>query len=93
MTIHVGNDEELVEHILIKDLVDNWRSLDAYSTLQKIGSAWYKDQRSLLLKVPSAVIPNEYNYVINASHPLFHDKVLLIGREDYFFDERLFKRE
>ena len=61
----------------------------AYSSLQEIGSKWYVNQESLVLKVPSAVIPYEYNYVINAEHPLFADNIKIIRREDYFWDNRL----
>jgi RES domain-containing protein len=57
---------------------------------KKIGSEWYKSKRSLILKVPSAVIPKEFNYVINTMHSVFEEKVKLVRNEDYFFDGRLF---
>ncbi|RXJ49909.1 RES family NAD+ phosphorylase [Gelidibacter gilvus] len=90
MIISIADEEDLYEQITIKKLPQNWRSFEAYYKLQMIGSNWYKEQRSLVLKVPSAVISKEYNYIINTKHPLFIKKVALVRNEDYFFDERLF---
>ncbi len=89
MVISVADEDHLVQQLLLKDLPANWRSLDAYPLLQKIGSAWYADAKSLVLKVPSAVIPAEYNYILNARHPDFFDKVKLVRTENYFWDRRL----
>jgi RES domain-containing protein len=61
----------------------------AYAQLQKIGSTWINSLESLVLKVPSAVIPYEYNLVINTEHPEFDAKVKLVRVEEYFWDPRL----
>ncbi|WP_461041930.1 RES family NAD+ phosphorylase [Spirosoma harenae] len=60
-----------------------------YATLQSTGSSWYTNQESLLLKVPSAIIIYEYNYLINTEHPDFRQHVQLVRTEDYFRDSRL----
>lgn len=91
MIISIADNEELYEQIPIKKLPKNWRKLEAYYKLQHIGSKWYDEQRSLILKVPSAVIPKEYNYIINTKHPDFNSKVSLVRNEEYFFDQRLFE--
>jgi RES domain-containing protein len=77
--------------ILQKDLPKNWRDTGGYPELQKLGSEWYHSNRSLVLKVPSAVIPKEYNFLINTNHPDFNnqEKISLVRNEDYFWDERL----
>ncbi|PWH86316.1 RES family NAD+ phosphorylase [Brumimicrobium oceani] len=90
MIISIADDEELYEQVLTKDLPDDWRKFRRYPELQEIGSNWYKEQRSLVLKVPSAIITREFNYIINTQHPLFDEKVKLVRNEDYFFDGRLF---
>lgn len=89
MIISISEEEELMEQVLIQQLPENWRSFEAYYKLQNLGSAWYKNQSSLVLKVPSAVITREYNYIINTKHPAFREKVSLVRNEEYFFDERL----
>ena len=89
MVISIADDDALVTQVRLNELPDNWQKLAAYSVLQNIGSDWYENQRSLILKVPSAVIPLEYNYVINTEHPDFKTKVSLVRLEPYFWDGRL----
>ena len=89
MVVSIADDDYLVKQLQIKDLPPDWRTFAAYSTLQKIGSDWIRSQESLVLKVPSAVIPYEYNFIINTEHPEFSSKVHLVRTEDYFWDSRL----
>ena len=89
MIIDIDDEDKLYSEIEIKTLPKKWRSVGAYSKLQNIGSRWYIEQKSLVLKVPSAIIPQEYNYVINTKHPEFKEKVKLLKIEDYFWDSRL----
>ncbi|RYM34849.1 RES domain-containing protein [Brumimicrobium glaciale] len=90
MIISIADEEELVEQVSITNLPKDWRKFQMYPRLQEIGSEWYKSKRTLILKVPSAIITQEYNYIINTQHPLFIEKVKLVRNEDYFFDGRLF---
>jgi len=89
MIISIADEENLFHQVLQSDLPKSWRNLIAYPDLQHIGSEWYLKNKSLILKVPSAVIPKEYNYLINTFHPDFKDKVSLVRTEDYFWDDRL----
>ena len=70
-------------------LPDDWRKLSAYPTLQALGSLWYQARESLVLSVPSAVIPKEHNFLINTQHPDFRNLVSLKANEPYFWDERV----
>lgn len=72
----------------VTDLPENWRSLAAYSRLQGLGSFWYNHGDTALLRIPSAMIPQEHNYLINTKHADFK-KAKISGVEDYFWDERL----
>ena len=89
MIISIADEEDLFNHILQTELPKSWRTMIAYPELQQLGSDWYHSNGSLILKVPSAVIPKEYNYIININHPDFNNKVSLVRTEDYFWDERL----
>jgi len=90
MVISLGVDEKLYTQLKIADLPANWRSAAAYPELQEYGSAWYTGNRSLILKVPSVIISQEYNYIINTRHPDFSDpNVVHVRNEPYFWDERL----
>jgi RES domain-containing protein len=41
------------------------------SDSKEYGNKWLEEQRSLILVVPSIVIPQEKNYIINPNHPEF----------------------
>ena len=89
MVISISDDDYLVKQIRINELPANWRSIASYSDLQNIGSDWYNKRESLVLKIPSAIIPFEFNYVINTEHPEFASKISLVRTENYFWDSRL----
>lgn len=88
MVISIADEDDLVQQVQTRDLPANWRTMAAYPELQKIGSDWYTKQETLLLKVPSSVIVQEYNFLINVTHPDFA-KVTFVRAEDYFWDGRL----
>ncbi|WP_020602527.1 RES family NAD+ phosphorylase [Spirosoma spitsbergense] len=89
MVISIADDDYLLRTVQLKELPTNWRTLAGYAALQTIGSNWYTSQESLILKVPSAIIIYEYNYIINTEHPDFSQYVQLVRTEDYFWDSRL----
>ena len=89
MVISISDNSGLYETLNTRQLPDNWKTINAYTTLQKSGSDWYKNQASLILKIPSAVIPFEYNYILNTMHVDFKQHVKLVRTERYFWDERL----
>jgi len=76
---------EINESLLPK----NWQSVEAYPKLQEIGSDWYQNFEYLVMRVPSAIIPKEYNYLLNTRHPDFKKKVKIKELENYEWDNRL----
>ena len=89
MVISVADDDHLYKQIQKADLPSYWRQMLAYTALQQVGSEWYRSMEHLVLKVPSAVIEQEYNYLLNTAHPEFGKHVKLVRTEDYFWDSRL----
>ncbi|OJV54885.1 MAG: hypothetical protein BGO31_16210 [Bacteroidetes bacterium 43-16] len=73
----------------LDQLPANWKSIQSYPELQALGSEWYQSQKTLLLKVPSAVLPRESNYVINTRHPDFSNKIKIKETELFIWDSRL----
>ncbi len=86
----IYHPEEHIEQIITSNLPKDWRSMESYDQLQKIGNSWYDEQRSLCLKVPSLILPDNYNIIFNTTHPEFKN-VKLIDVLDYEPDERLEK--
>jgi RES domain-containing protein len=89
MVISIPDFDFLTKQIPIKVLPGNWRTLSAYPELQQIGTDWYESRETLVLKVPSAVIYYEFNFIINFEHPDFKNHIRLIRTEDYYWDDRL----
>lgn len=88
LTISI-KDKTPIKEIAIKDLPANWNTIEGYIELQEIGSKWYNSLETLILKVPSAIISQEYNYIINTKHPLFATNIRLESAEDFIWDKRL----
>lgn len=82
------SDSDILE-ISVEDLPENWRSVSAYTVLQNLGTKWYQSNEKLILKIPSALVPKEFNYLINTQHPDFHRKIKIKTIEDFNWDERL----
>jgi RES domain-containing protein len=67
---------------------DDWTEFENYFQSQEVGDEWAKSLRTCVLRVPSAIIKNEYNYLINPQHPDFQ-KINIKEIEDFHFDLRL----
>lgn len=74
---------------LKKNNLSNIWIQDIYET-QKCGTDWLKNNTSLYLEVPSAIVPIDKNILINPLHHLF-SKVEIVDQVEYNFDNRLFK--
>lgn len=85
-------DEGVVERLDRARLPDGWRAYPAPPELQLIGDEWVESGGSVVLEVPSAVMEQEKNYLINPAHPAFAS--VAIGEPAPFeFDERLLFHE
>jgi len=69
-------------------LPKGWRSYGMRRDLQAIGQRWVEQSEHLMLAVPSAIVPEETNYLLNPQHADFH--WVKVGKPVPFtFDERL----
>lgn len=88
VTIGAEFDSELVETVDLAALPVNWRGDAALESIRTLGVEWAASGRSAVLRVPSVVIPEEANYLLNPRHPLYSR--VSIGRPVPFeFDTRL----
>ena len=69
-------------------LPKTWRDPNDVSKCQVIGDAWYEKGETAVLKVPSAVIPDAFNFVIHTEHPAFK-KIRLLATTDLVPDPRI----
>jgi RES domain-containing protein len=72
-------------------LPKNWRNHPAPDKLARLGTEWARSNRGLLLRVPSAVVDQEYNILINPSHPDV-SPIKILKAEEMKFDRRLIRQ-
>ena len=70
------------------DLPDDWQANPISTSTQKIGDVFLKDEKYLAMKVPSSVVPNEFNILLNPNHKLFA-KVQVVETSPFSIDKRL----
>lgn len=81
-------DSMPIDHINIESLPDDWFNFYQYDSCQRIGAEWLRSGRSAVLRVPSAIITNEYNYLLNPAHSFF-GQIRLLRTEPFLFDPRI----
>lgn len=89
MVIYIP-DEHIGSLLTPKDLRKDWKT-DLEIT-RKVGEKWLKAEKDLILGVPSVIVKNEYNYLLNPLHPEY-SKIQIIDFEPFEFDMRLFSHE
>ncbi len=85
--------EELrIEEIEIRSLPANWRDIPAPDSLKAYGAGWLARGETSVLKVPSALISSECNFILSPLHPDFQ-KIRISRPEDFCYDPRMWKDE
>ena len=86
-------DESLILPIKeFRALPANWSDSPAPLEIQRIGDEWARSGASTVLRVPTSVLPIEFNYLINIEHPEF-SKIKLGKPQSFTFDKRLYQKE
>lgn len=81
-------DERLIEHLPAEQLPRQWRTLPGRAATQRLGDDWLASGRALALAVPSAIVPEECNYLLNPAQAAFAQ--LKFGRPmPFLLDPRL----
>jgi RES domain-containing protein len=78
---------ELPEASLPKE----WKAFPHSMSTQKIGDRFVREGKFLVMRVPSAVVQGDFNYVINPVHRDL-SKVKIVNVQPFSFDERLFRK-
>ena len=68
----------------------HWYSSPPIGATMELGSRWCVEARSMAIKVPSAVVRGEFNYLLNPAHPDFKHLVIS-GSAAFTCDQRLWK--
>lgn len=87
LTIQIPDDLEIFE-ITSEELNRNWMEYSSLPYTQEIGNEWIQTFKTPILKVPSSIITQESNFLINPEHPDFK-KISILENEPFVFDNRI----
>lgn len=76
-----------IESVDLAELPKDWR-LPGHPSCRAVGDTWLAEERTAVLRVPSAVVPEEWNYIINPTHRAAK-AIQVVGRRKFAFDSRL----
>ncbi len=82
------NTSDSIQKLELKDVPHQWDAYIPAPSTRGIGDAFLKNKQHLLLRVPSVLMPEEYNYVINPLHPAMKD-VKIVSERLLTFNDRL----
>ncbi len=68
-----------------------WDRYPHSQATQDLGNSWVENKVSAVLKIPSVIIPSEFNYILNPSHSDFK-KIELTEHKIFSFDSRMWKK-
>jgi RES domain-containing protein len=80
-------DNDIIS-INIEDLPPDWKDISPPMALKQMGDKFLKKREYLLMKMPSSIVPMEFNYLLNPHHPAIK-KVKVLKKEPFDFDRRL----
>ncbi|MBF7996167.1 RES family NAD+ phosphorylase [Rahnella laticis] len=81
--------DTLLDTLEVDELTADWRSPSPPDSTQRQGEAWLAEGEHVGLRVPSVIVPTEYNVLLNPQHPDFAPLLDSAKREPMMFDPRL----
>jgi RES domain-containing protein len=81
-------DKAGVTRVPLERLAELVGSADPLRACQAIGKAWISRGRDLMLQVPSIIVPEESNLILNPAHPHMA-AVAIVSSRAFHFDPRL----
>jgi RES domain-containing protein len=86
ITLEVADDAAVSPR---PDLPDGWQANEP--TSQAVGNAWLDAREGLLLPLPSALLPDSTNYLVNPAHPQAATHLREAQVRPFWFDKRYFR--
>ena len=84
-------EEAQMETLPAKKLPPDWRGSPPGPATMQIGQRWAREKSSVVLAVPSAILPSERNFLLNPAHPQFR-QLRRHKPVTFAFDDRLIGR-
>ena len=81
-----------IERVTISTLPRDWSAPGRIDELRRIGADWISRARTAVLRLPSAVVPSECNYLLNPAHADFA-RIRRGAAESLTTDHRLLEQQ
>ncbi|MGI4721638.1 MAG: RES family NAD+ phosphorylase [Janthinobacterium lividum] len=91
VAVDLPDDPGLGMDVARADLPDGWDDLDDGGSATEFGTAFLQKCHHLYMRVPSVIVGEGVNLIVNPEHPAYADVKLSIARS-YRFDPRMFDR-
>lgn len=60
-----------IAELTLRMLPEGWRATPGPPRLQQLGLNWVRSGKTAVLSVPSVLVPQEHNFLLNPAHPDF----------------------
>jgi len=87
--LEVQLPEDAILQLSTDQLPSDWRDEPAPGSTAELGDDWLASMSSMALAVPSVIVPQERNYILNPEHPDFPAVIETAIRVDFEPDQRL----
>ncbi|MGZ3871457.1 MAG: RES family NAD+ phosphorylase [Mucilaginibacter sp.] len=81
-------DQLEITYVHLHQLPGNWADFYQMSFTQSIGEKWVRENTSAVLQVPSSIVNEEVNYLLNPKHKDFA-QIKIIKTQPFVFDGRI----
>jgi RES domain-containing protein len=81
-------DDTLVSRLEDANLPAGWKVFPPPKSTQALGDAWIGAGSTVVLAVPSALIHEEINFLLNPAHPDF-SKITILPKQTFAFADRI----
>ncbi|MEN8260788.1 MAG: RES domain-containing protein [Pseudomonadota bacterium] len=79
-----------ISELSVANLPADWRAEPPPDDCKSLGSEWAEAAETAILKVPSVIVPHEFNFVLNPRHPDFNRFSVGVP-EPFGFDSRMWQ--
>lgn len=90
VAVEIEVPDALVEDLPVASLSSNWGTTQPDTATADLGTAWANSNRSVALRVPSALTRGEFNLLINPAHADLK-RVRVKSTRGYSYDRRMWK--
>lgn len=91
VAIDLPDDGALWETFSVDDLPVDWDSLPMSASAAAFGGEWLSSSDKLYMRVPSVIVPEASNLVVNPAHPAYANEVRMAIKRYFTYDSRMWK--